>query len=63
MAQRGDAGPTEDLIAQALKNRTELLESDIDLDNRHISNDAARNALLPQLCRHGFLWWNRTRRC
>ena len=54
MAQGGDAGPTEDLIAQALKNRTELLESDIDLDNRHISTESARNALLPQLSATAF---------
>jgi outer membrane protein TolC len=54
MAQSGDVGPTDALIAQALKNRTELLESDIDLDNRHISNEAARNALLPQLSATAF---------
>jgi len=54
MTQSGDVGPTEDLIAQALKNRTELLESDIDLDNRRISNGAARNALLPQLSATAF---------
>jgi len=53
-AQGEDAGVTEDLIAQALRNRTELLESDIDLENRHISRDAARNALLPQLSATAF---------
>ena len=42
-------GPTEDLIAQALKDRIELKESDIDLVNRRISRDAARNALLPSV--------------
>ena len=47
-------GPTEDLIAQALRSRTELVESDIDLENRHISRDAARNALLPQLSATAF---------
>lgn len=38
---------TEDMIAQALKERLELGESDIDLQNRRLSRDAARNALLP----------------
>lgn len=53
--QQSDAtGPTEDLIAQALRDRTELVESDIDLENRHISRDAARNALLPQLSATAF---------
>jgi outer membrane protein TolC len=41
--------PILDLIAQALKNRPELLETDIDLANRQISRKAARNALLPSL--------------
>ncbi len=40
-------GPTEDIIAQALRDRLELSESAIDLDSRRISRDAARNALLP----------------
>ena len=44
-----EAVATEDLIAQALRDRIELRESDIDLENRHISTAAARNALLPQL--------------
>jgi outer membrane protein TolC len=38
---------TEDTIAQALKSRIELTESAIDLENRQISRNAARNALLP----------------
>jgi outer membrane protein TolC len=41
--------PILDLIAEALKNRPELLETDIDLANRQISRKAARNALLPSL--------------
>jgi outer membrane protein TolC len=41
--------PILDLIAEALKNRPELLETDIDLANRQISRQAARNALLPSL--------------
>lgn len=42
-------GQTEDMIAQALNDRIELKESDIDLVNRRISRDAARNALLPSV--------------
>jgi outer membrane protein TolC len=39
--------PLAPLIDGALKNRPELLESDIDLKNRQISRQAVRNALLP----------------
>jgi len=46
--------PILDLIAQAQKNRPELLETDIDLINRKISRKAARNALLPTLSLVGF---------
>ncbi len=51
--------PVQDMIAAALKNRTELQESSLDLQNRELSRKTARNALLPQsdrvrlLCRHG----------
>ena len=41
--------PTGDLVAHALATRIELKESGIDLENRKISRDAVRNALLPQL--------------
>jgi outer membrane protein TolC len=44
----------QDLIAQALHDRPELAESDIDLVNRQISNKAAKNALLPSLSLVGF---------
>jgi outer membrane protein TolC len=44
----------QDLIAQALHDRPELLESDVDLVNRQISRKAARNALLPSLALVGF---------
>src|ERR1700733_12828013 len=40
-------GPTEDMIVRALRDRIELSESDLDLDNRRISQSAARNAVLP----------------
>jgi outer membrane protein TolC len=43
-----------DLISDGLKNRPELLETDIDLVNRQISRQAARNALLPSLSLVGF---------
>jgi len=39
----------DDLVNQALANRLEILESDIDLQNRRISRKAANNALLPQV--------------
>jgi outer membrane protein TolC len=44
----------QDLIAAALRDRPELAESDIDLVNRQISRQAARNALLPSLSLVGF---------
>ena len=47
-------GPTEDMIARALKDRLELSESDVDLENRRISRDAARNALLPTVALTGY---------
>jgi outer membrane protein TolC len=48
------AEAVEDLIARALNDRPELAESDIDLVNRRISRQAARNALLPSLSLVGF---------
>ena len=47
-------GPTEDMIARALRDRIELAESDLDLDSRRISRDAARNAVLPSVALTGF---------
>jgi outer membrane protein TolC len=44
----------QDLIAQALRDRPELAESDVDLASRQISGRAARNALLPSLALVGF---------
>jgi outer membrane protein TolC len=41
--------PVQQLIDQALHDRPELLESDVDLINRQISRRAARNNLLPSL--------------
>ena len=46
--------PTLDLIDKGLRNRPELLETDVDLVNRQISRKAARNALLPSLSVVGF---------
>jgi outer membrane protein TolC len=45
---------TEDIIADALRNRLELAESDVDLENRSLSRDAARNALLPTVSLTGY---------
>jgi len=44
----------QELIEQALKDRPELAESDIDLVNRQISRQAAKNNLLPQVSFVGF---------
>jgi outer membrane protein TolC len=41
--------PVQDLITEALHDRPELQESDIDLVNRQISRQAAKNNLLPSL--------------
>ena len=46
--------PVQDMIASALKNRTELEESSLDLKNRELSRKTARNALLPQVTAYGF---------
>jgi outer membrane protein TolC len=42
------------MIADALKNRTELLESSLVLQNSELSRKTARNALLPSLSAYGF---------
>jgi outer membrane protein TolC len=47
-------GPTEDMIARALRDRIELSESDLDLDSRRISAIAARNAVLPSVAATAF---------
>jgi outer membrane protein TolC len=44
----------QELIDEALKDRPELAESDIDLVNRQISRQAAKNNLLPSLSLVGF---------
>jgi outer membrane protein TolC len=41
--------PVQELIQEALQDRPELTESDVDLVNRQISRKAAKNALLPSL--------------
>ncbi len=45
--------PAQQMIEQALKNRTELAESSLDLENRELSRKTARNALLPALSVYG----------
>jgi outer membrane protein TolC len=46
--------PVQDMITYALKNRTELLESSLVLENNELSRKTARNALLPSLSIYGF---------
>jgi outer membrane protein TolC len=47
------AQPIQEMITAALKNRTELQESTLDLENRELSRKTARNALLPSLDLYG----------
>ncbi|WP_255460805.1 TolC family protein [Edaphobacter albus] len=47
-------GSTEEDIVLALRDRIELSESNIDLENREISRSAARNALLPTVALTAF---------
>jgi outer membrane protein TolC len=46
--------PLQQGIADALKNRTEILENALDLSNRELTRKSARNNLLPQLSLYGF---------
>ncbi len=46
--------PVPEMIVEALKSRTELAESSLDLENRDLSRKSARNALLPSLGLYGF---------
>ncbi|MDR3739111.1 MAG: TolC family protein [Terracidiphilus sp.] len=46
--------PVQAMIARALKDRTELQESTLDLENRELSRKTARNALLPSVDLYGF---------
>ena len=50
--------PAQELIEQALRERPELAESDIDLNNREITRKAASNALLPTVNLVGFYGGN-----
>ncbi len=45
--------PVQDMITRALKSRTELLESNLQLQNSELSRKTARNALLPSLGIYG----------
>jgi outer membrane protein TolC len=45
--------PVEDMIGGALKNRPELQEQSLGLENSNLSRKTARNALLPQLSIYG----------
>jgi outer membrane protein TolC len=53
-AESNTSEPILNLIEEGLRNRPELLETDVDLANRQISRQAARNALLPTLSLVGF---------
>ena len=46
--------PVQQSITDALKNRTDIQISALDLTNRELSRKTARNALLPQLSLYGF---------
>ena len=51
----GEPGaPVEQLLQEALTKRPELQQSNIDLENRRITDKSARNALLPTLDVFGF---------
>ncbi len=43
------AQPTQDLVADALRHRADLMEARVQLDTTQMSNKAVRNALLPTL--------------
>lgn len=49
-----DTEPVQQSIVDALKNRTDIQVSALDLSNRELSRKTARNALLPQLGLYGF---------
>jgi outer membrane protein TolC len=49
------ADAIQDLIAQALKNRPEVQESILQLQNSELSRKTERNALLPSLSAYGFI--------
>ena len=46
--------PAQDMIADALRNRVELQESSLVLQNSELSRKTARNAMLPTLSAYGF---------
>jgi outer membrane protein TolC len=49
-----NSAPVQEMITQALNNRTELQESSLVLQNSELSRKTARNALLPSLSVYGF---------
>jgi outer membrane protein TolC len=52
--QPAETSSVQNLIKSALEDRPELKETDIDLINRQISRQSAKNALLPTLSLVGF---------
>ncbi|WP_263357217.1 TolC family protein [Acidicapsa ligni] len=51
----GTSEPVQDMIADALKNRTEVQENTLTMQNSELSRKTARNALLPSLSVYGFI--------
>jgi len=49
------AASTQDMIAEALKNRPDVQEQELNLKNSEISRKTERNALLPSLSVYGFI--------
>ncbi len=49
LAEHESVQPTQDLVADALRHRAELVESRIQLNTSELSNKSVRNALLPSL--------------
>lgn len=47
--------PMNELVAEAMQNRPELAESQLDLKNREITRKTARNALLPSVNLVGYI--------
>lgn len=47
--------PVQDMIAEALQDRTEVQENVLVLQNSELSRKTARNALLPSLSAYGFI--------
>ena len=47
ISPQDDVQPVQDLVAQAFRNRPDLAEARLQIENSNISLKASRNALLP----------------